>query len=136
MKAHVKPYNGTPTLFLNDQPVFANIHLIGGLDPNGIEASKDSIRAFAKNNIHIYSIDAVGNEWVTPNVDGQRVFDFSETAPRLQTVLDADPDALFLLRMGFETWYHDWWSKAYPDEGVTPDQGQGVFVFAQTHLGG
>jgi hypothetical protein len=32
--------------------------------------------------------------------------------------LDADPDALFLLRMGLETRYllDDWWNKAYPDE--------------------
>ena len=36
MKAEVKQHNGTPTLFLDDQPVFADIQLIGGLDPNGI----------------------------------------------------------------------------------------------------
>lgn len=116
MKATVQPYNGTPTLFLNDQPVFANCHLIGGLDPNGLATIQESVRAFANNNIHIYSIDAVGAEWTTPRTGDAYTFDFSETAPRLQAVLDADPDALFLLRMGFETYYVDWWRQAYPDE--------------------
>lgn len=104
MKATVQPYNGTSTLFLNDQPVFANCHLIGGLDPKGIAAIQESVRAFAQNNIHIYSIDAVGAEWTTPRTGDSYTFDFSETTPRLQAVLDADPDALFLLRMGFETY--------------------------------
>ncbi|MEZ4861125.1 MAG: hypothetical protein R3C14_07460 [Caldilineaceae bacterium] len=116
MQAHVRIHNGTPTLFLNGRPVFANCHLIGGLDPNGIEAIQASVRAFARNNIHIYSIDAVGSEWTTPRLEDNSPFDFTETAPRLQAILEADPDALFLLRMGFETHYFDWWAKAHPAE--------------------
>ena len=116
MKATVQRHNGVPTLFLNDQPVFANCHLIGGLDPNAIDVIQASVRAFARNNIHIYSIDSVGSEWTTPRSGDNYTFDFTETAPRLQAIVDADPDALFLLRMGFETYYFDWWRQAYPDE--------------------
>ncbi|MEZ4735286.1 MAG: beta-galactosidase [Caldilineaceae bacterium] len=116
MKAMIQRHNGVPTLFLNDQPVIANCHLIGGLDPNAIDVIQESVRAFARNNIHIYSIDAVGSEWTTPRSGDDYTFDFTETAPRLQAIVDADPDALFLLRMGFETYYFDWWRQAYPDE--------------------
>ena len=118
MKAHVKQHNGTPTLFLDGQPVYANCHLIGGIDPKGLEATQAVIRAFAGNGIHIYSIDAVGDEWYKPLGGVPGAYDFSTTAPRLQSILDADPDALFLLRMGFETRYapEDWWNLRYPDE--------------------
>lgn len=113
MKAHVRMHGGTPTLFLDDQPTFANLQLIGGLDPQGIAATQETIRAFARNGIHLYSIDAVVNEWRAPHE-----YDFSETAARLQVVIEADPDALLLLRMGLETHYlpDDWWNKTYPDE--------------------
>lgn len=118
MKAHVRMHNGTPTLFLDDRPVFANCQLIGSVDPKGIPATQESIRAFARNGIHIYSIDAVMREWCGPRPGNPSPYDFSETAPRLEMVLEADPQALFLLRMGLETHYlpDDWWNKAYPDE--------------------
>ena len=72
MKAEVKQHNGTPTLFLDDQPVFADIQLIGGLDPNGIAETQDVIRAYAKSNVHIYSIDSVGPEWCAPGISQRR----------------------------------------------------------------
>src|SRR6185369_339917 len=118
MKAQVKQHNGTPTLFLDDQPVFADIQLIGGLDPNGIAATQDAIRVYANANVHIYSIDSVGPEWCAPRPGSPARYDFTETAPRLQTILDADPEALFLLRMGFETRFllENWWNTLNPDE--------------------
>ncbi len=119
MKAEVKQHNGTPTLFLDDQPVFADIQLIGGLDPNGIAATQDAIRVYAKANVHIYSIESsAGPEWCAPRPGSAARYDFSATAPRLQTILDADPEALFLLRMGFETRFlvDNWWNAMNPDE--------------------
>src|SRR5689334_778811 len=112
MKAQVKPHNGTPTLFLNDQPVYANIHLFGGWNPNNMEGTLAAIRRFAANDIHIYSIDALGAEWYGPQPAAPRRYDFSPVVPRLQTALEADPQAMFLLRMSFETRYQDppWWN--------------------------
>src|SRR5215831_5239411 len=103
MKATVKPHNGTPTLFLDDRPAFANCQLIGGVGPGGLAGTLPSIRAFAGNGVHIYSIDAVNHEWRGPRPGDSSHYDFSETSPRLQAVLEADPEALFLLRIGFET---------------------------------
>jgi hypothetical protein len=128
MKAHIHLHNGTPTLFLDGKPTFANIHLLGTVLPAGLSATQESIRAFAKNGIHIYSIDAVSSEWRGPVPGVPSHFDFRETAPRLQQVLDADPDALFLLRMGFETRYlpGNWWNNLYPDEVEVLSDGQRI----------
>ncbi len=118
MKAHIRNHNGTPTLFLNDEPAFAGMHLLGGISPAGLAVTQESIRAFAANGIHIYSIDAVDREWCGPRPGREGHFDFSVTGPRLRQVLDADPQALFLLRMGFETRWppFNWWNELHPEE--------------------
>ena len=130
MKAQLKNYHGTPTLFLDDQPAFAGCQLLGYVSPSDLVASQWSIREFAKAGIHIYSIDSVITEWCGPRPGNPSHYDFSATAPRLQGVLDADSNALFLLRMGFETRWspNNWWNQMYPDElellsdGTRPSQ--------------
>src|SRR5690349_14331995 len=117
MKAHVRPHNGTPTLFLNDQPVFADMHWVGYLDPSGLEdVTRASIQNFANSNVHIFSTDAMTYDWHGPR-DG-RLYDFEPVARRLQMAIDIDPDAHFLLRIMFETKYllDDWWHKTHPEE--------------------
>jgi hypothetical protein len=126
MKAQVKQYNGTPTIFLDDQPIFAGIHWIGGLDPNFLELNQQCVRNFSEAGIHIYSIDAMGAEWCGPRPGSPSHFDFSPTAPRLQAIVDADPDALFLLRLGFETRYlaSMWWGRMYKSENELLSNGK------------
>ena len=118
MKAQIKDYHGGPTLFLDDQPVFAGCQLLGGLDPNFRAYNNAIMRVYAGAGVHIYSIDSLGPEWCGPGPGRSGHYDFTVTAPRLQEVVDADPQALFLLRMGFETRYlvNNWWNQAYPDE--------------------
>jgi hypothetical protein len=119
MKAQVRNHNGTPTLFLDDQPVFAHIQWIGGLEAsNGLADTQASMRAFAKSNVHIFSTDALAFEWRGPLPGDSRPFDFATIGPRLQLAIDADPNALFLLRIMFETrWLvNNWWNEKYPDE--------------------
>src|SRR5258708_25397869 len=123
MKAQVKQHNGTPTLFLDDKPVYGNMHLFGGWNPAAMEYTQDAIRRFASNGIHIYSFDAVGAEWNAPRIGSARndsagEYDFTDTAPRMQKVLELDPDATFLLRMGFETHWQSpkWWNALHPDD--------------------
>jgi hypothetical protein len=118
MKAHVKKHHGTPTLYLDGEPTFAGIHLLGGLDPNAVSINQGIIRAFAANNVHINSIEAVEGDWCGPRPGNPNPYDFSKTASRFQQVLDADPQALFLLRMGFETyWPHlNWWNELHLEE--------------------
>ena len=135
MKAQVKLYNGTPTLFLDDSPAYANCQLLGSLDPNYRELNRRLMQAYAQAGVHIYSIDSVGPEWRGPQAGQEGHFDFTATAPRLQEVIDADPQALFLLRMGFETrWVaNNWWNQLYSDEVEVLSNGQRLSAsFAST----
>ncbi len=118
MKAQMRDYHGAPTIFLDDQPIFGGIQLLGSLDPNFRDDNNAIMRVYAGAGIHIYSIDALGPEWCGPGPGREGHYDFTVTAPRLQEVVDADPQALFLLRMGFETRYllNDWWNQTYPEE--------------------
>ncbi len=118
MKAQVKQHNGTPTLFLDGKPVFANMHWTGFLNPETIGPIQTAIRGFAGTGVHIYTTDALANEWRGPIEGDPRPYDFSTVGPRLQQAVDADPQALFNLRIMIETRYllDDWWHKAYPDE--------------------
>jgi hypothetical protein len=118
MRAEVKPHNGTPTLFLDGTPVYANFNLLSPFDGDYRTPSLPVARKFGQLGIHLYSIDACGSEWPGPRPDNPDPFDFSTVGPRLQAVLDQNPNAHFLLRMGFEArWLPDkWWPRAYPDE--------------------
>ena len=118
MKAQVRPHNGTPTLFLDDQPVFADYQWIGSLDPQWAAQDAAAIRAYRDANIHIYSTDALSYEWTGPAPDGARVFDFTPVGKRLQSAIDVDPQALFNLRIMFETKYciDNWFNARYPAE--------------------
>ena len=118
MKAQVKPYHGTPTVFLDDQPTFFGCHLMGYMSQEDLRITTPVIKEYAKAGIHIYSIDATTTEWCGPRPGNSEPYDFSPVVPRLQSIIAADPDALFLFRMGFETrnLVDNWWNKMYPDE--------------------
>ena len=118
MKAHLKNHRGVPTIFLDGQPVFGGMQLLGSLDPKCHDLNQELLRVYANAGIHVYSIDCVGPEWCGPRPGNPSHFCFSFVAPRLQEVVDADPQALFLLRMGFETrWQqNNWWNELYPEE--------------------
>ena len=119
MKAQVRPHNGTPTLFLNDEAVFADCQWVGSLDTELVTpVTIDAIRAYRDANVHIYSTDAFSYEWTGPDPDGARKFDFAPVAERLQTALNEDPEGLFILRIMFETRYciDNWFNARYPQE--------------------
>jgi hypothetical protein len=118
MKAKLTMFNGTPTVFFNDRPVFFGCHLVGWMDVNNPNEHQPWARRYAEAGVHIYSIDNLGLEWVGPHSGSTSHYDFSPVIPRMQAYIDVDPDALFLMRMGFETrWLHDnWWNNLYPDE--------------------
>src|SRR5205085_651909 len=101
-----------------DKPVFANMHWTGFLNSETIEPIQTAIRGFAGTGVHIYTTDALASEWHGPSAADPSPYDFSPVGPRLQSAVDADPKALFNLRIMFETrWLLDnWWNKAYPEE--------------------
>jgi hypothetical protein len=112
MRAHVRLHNGTPTLFLNDEPAFANFNLLSPFDAEYREPSRPIARKFGQLGVDLYCIDSLGPEW-TPGE-----YDFSTVGPRLQAAVDENPNALFLLRINFETrgTPNNWWNLAHPDE--------------------
>ena len=129
MKAHVRQHNGAPTLFLDGQPVYANLQWCGGLDPANPERmaiTQQTMREFAKAGVHIYTLDGLFGDWVGPRPDNPSQYDFSQNGPRLQAAVDADPKALFNLRLMFETRYllDNWWNKAHPDEVEVISEGE------------
>ncbi len=121
MKAHVRPHNGAPTLFLDDKPVYANLQWMIGFnlaDAKGTAATQTAMRAFAQAGVHLYTLDGLQGDWCGPRNGSPATYDFSENGPRLQAAVDADPEALFNLRLMFETRHllDNWWNKQYPDE--------------------
>ena len=118
MKAQLKQYHGTPTVFLDDKPAFFGCHLVGYMLPESMNAHQPIAQKYSEAGVHIYSVDTLTHEWVGPRADDPNPYDFSLVLPRLQSYIDVDPEALFLLRMGFETRWapENWWNEMYPDE--------------------
>jgi hypothetical protein len=118
MKAQLKLHNGTPTVFLDDQPAFFGCHLVGYMYPDRLTEHQPYARRYAEAGIHIYSVDSLTHEWPGPRPGHAGHYDFTLVGPRLQSYLDVDPQALFLLRVGLDTRWppSDWFNAAYPDE--------------------
>ena len=118
MKAQLKQHNGTPTVFLDDQPIFFGCHLVGYMVPGEYEQTKPYAQRYGEAGIHIYSVDSLTHEWVGPRPDNPSHYDFTLVGPRLQTYIDVDPQAMFLLRVGLDTRSEPatWFNAAYPDE--------------------
>ena len=135
MKAQLKPYHGTPTVFIDDQPAFFGCHLVGYMDPNNLAAHRAIAQKYSEAGVHIYSVDNLNQEWVGPHAGSDSPYDFTITVKRLQNYIDVDPQAMFLMRMGFETrWLqNDWWNKAYPEEvEILSDGARWAESFAST----
>jgi len=118
MKAQLKMHNGTPTVFLNDQPAFFGCHLIGGMDPAAMKLDMPYMRRYAEAGVHIYSTGTPNETWPGPRPGNPYPYDFSMVPAGMQPYIDADPKAMFLVRMAFDTQWTPgrWWNKLYPDE--------------------
>ena len=66
MKAQLKLHNGTPTVFLDDQPAFFGCHLVGSMDPKNLKENQPHIKKYAEAGVHIYSVDNFSYDWVGP----------------------------------------------------------------------
>lgn len=116
LMAEIKFYNGTPTLFLNGKPAFAGIYWVSAPEPERWDFAEQAKRN-SDAGIHIYAFDVgKGREWIGPGTNPSHPFDFSSLEARFGRILQADPRALFHLRIYLETGHGDWWEKAYPQE--------------------
>ena len=123
-RAEVKPWNGSPALFLDGRPVFAAINWVSGPQPDRWDFEGQARRS-AGTGIHIYAFDVgKGTEWVGPGPGRTGDFDFSTVEARFRRVIAADPEALFHLRVYLETGHDDWWENAWPGECEVLDDGR------------
>jgi hypothetical protein len=126
MKAEVRKHNGTPTLYLDDRPVFAGI--MCGIDPRSEPFSgAQAVQCYAGAGVHIYTFDvgAVA-EWCGPGPGRPGDVDLSLVEGPYRAVLEADPEALFILRVHLELQRprSDWWLDRYPEECELTSDGE------------
>ncbi len=131
--AEVRPHNGAPALFLDGKPVFPAINWVSGPKSDAWE-SEEQARRSAAAGLHIYAFDVgKGTEWVGPGPGRAGDFDFSTVEVRFGRVIEADPAALFHLRIYLETGHEDWWEKSYPGEcEILSDGRRNGMSFAST----
>jgi hypothetical protein len=117
-------HNGAPTLFLDGRPTFPSIYWVSSPEREKWDFAEQA-RRNADAGIHIYAFDVgKGREWLGPSTDPAHPFDFSTVEERFGRVLEADPQALFHLRIYLETGHGDWWEKAYPEECELTSEGK------------
>jgi len=116
LRAEVRIHHGRPVLFLNGRPTFAGIHWVSAPTPDRWDFSRQA-KANKETGIHIYAFDVgKGTEWIGPKTSPANPFDFSTVEARFGRILEADPEALFHLRIYLETGHADWWENEYPQE--------------------
>ena len=54
MKVRLKPHNGTPTVFIDDQPAFFGAQLVGWMHPDKPTEHQPYARRCAEAGIHIF----------------------------------------------------------------------------------
>ncbi len=118
MKAQLKHHNGTPTLFLDDHPAFFGDQLVGYMYPDNVNEHQPYSQKYGEAGVHIYSVDCLTHEWVGPRSDNPSHYDFSAIGPRLQSFVDVDPQAMFIVKLAVDTRSAPgtWFNAAYPDE--------------------
>jgi hypothetical protein len=123
MKAEVRTYNGTPTLFLDGRPVFAHYQWLTAVQKPGDFKNREAIEDFARADVHLLAFDVgVNSEWVGPGPGRDGHFDFSGVKERFSLLLETDPQALFHLRIYMEM--GEWWNNLHPDEREIVDDGR------------
>jgi len=117
MTAKLQLHNGTPTVFVDGQPIFMSYLWMRGPTRDEYEAA-DTTRAYARAGIHAHAFDvgtqAQEPEWCGPAPGRDEHWDFSTLGERFGRILDANPDALFHLRIHMRM--PAWWQKLYPEE--------------------
>jgi hypothetical protein len=93
VESEVRPHRGAPTLFVNGAPHTGLTYFYGDVLNSAVD-----IRAFAEAGVHLFS----GCFGATVFEDG--TYDFSTTDTRMDYVLEANPKALILPRVGVTPW--------------------------------
>ena len=120
LSASVKPWHGTPTLFINGKPHSGMAYAAYG--PT-VKVFSD----FSKAGVNLFTFSATPTEagyglskttWTSSDT-----FDYSQLDQRALMVLEANPNAFFFPRLYLHA--PSWWSKKHPDDLVLYDPGDG-----------
>ncbi|MCP4638779.1 MAG: hypothetical protein GY851_00025 [bacterium] len=116
--ARVQDHNGTPTLFLDDKPVYGAVQWIPAPPSEGEWVVAPYVRTLCDAGVRIVhfglGIDVADPEWDAPDDTGNTHY-LERALPKMKRILDIYPDALFTFRIGLET-YAEWWRKRHPEE--------------------
>jgi len=116
--AEVKIHNGAPTFFLDGKPAFYGVWWVSPPTTDGWPASGITKKNSVETGIHIYAFDVGPAEWCGPAPGRSAHYDFSTVQARFNRILEADPKALFHLRIYLEISepQSQWWHDLYPEE--------------------
>ena len=116
--AEIRMHNGAPTLFLDGKPTFYGSWWVSPPTTEGWTASDIAKTNAAESGIHIYAFDVGSTEWCGPGPGRTSHYDFSTLQVRFNRILEADPKALFHLRIYLEMSepQSQWWHDLYPEE--------------------
>ncbi len=137
--AQIKLHRGTPTLFLDGQPVHYSGMWVTTPSPNHwghadwsaehpINGNSDTAQRTARTGTHIYAF-GVGQEWCGPREGHSGHFDFSAVEASFMQIIKTDPKARLHLRIQLEQGMiirgkEGWWQKVYPDECEVTSEGK------------
>jgi beta-galactosidase len=122
----IRPYQGRPTLLVNDQPCFPMAYMSYYPKPAWYQQ-------IGEHGVHFYSLSlSLTDKWfnrmskrVLHNAPGlwkgPDTFDFSALEKSLQEIIDADPKALIFPRIYCDS--PAWWDALHPDEVRTVFEG-------------
>ncbi len=111
--AEIKPHNGVPTLMIDGTPEFSNF------SAQLLEQLDNHARLFRVAGLHRYHC-YVNLGWREPEVPDYTMLDQVVT-----TLLDGDPDAQIIVKLGLRDSTPTWFLQKYPQEGVRFDNGRG-----------
>ncbi len=133
--AEVKPHGGTPTVFIDGQPVPYHLAWFQTPGREELDSFKRVVAATARRTgVHLYAFEngtvsmGAGRPWIPgPREGHDGDYDLDVVAEDFLPFLEADPEARFHVRLYMEynpEWAtNKWWSKRHPEECLINNRG-------------
>lgn len=125
----IKEFNGGPTLFINGEPSYYFAWWTTSLKADSWPRDEIIRKHADSTDIHIYAFEGA-EAWCGPGEESPGHFHFSAMDRKFEKILNADPKALFHLRINLEM-YGKWWHEINPLElEITSEGVQDVQSYA------
>jgi len=127
----VKDHHGSPTLFMDGQPIFAAFYLLNFRDPESGRQGEPNFESFRDAGFHFYSLDMpVRFDDAYDPSTGEFPLEAFARLDGLKRYIRLDPQAQFLLRVGVEPRGDESaWLRQYPAEcEVLEPRAKGIYL--------